>query len=68
MADKVKVKLLVGAREGKAGDEVEVSPERARQLIGGGAAQPTTKPAARKAGVDPETAATATKKTPKNDE
>lgn len=61
MADTVKVRLLIGAREGKAGDDVEVSAARARQMFRGSVAQPATKPAAKKAGVAPETAATAQK-------
>lgn len=62
MADSVKVRLMIGAREGAAGDVVKVSPERAKQLVDGGVAQPATKPAARKAGVDPDTAVTARSK------
>ena len=61
MADKVKMLLMSGAREGAAGDEVEVSPARAKQLRDGGVARPATKPAAKKIGADPGSAVTAQK-------
>lgn len=61
MADKVKVRLFIGCDEGAAGDDVEVSAGRAKQLCAVGAAQPATKPDATKAGVAKDTAATAQK-------
>ena len=67
MADTVKVRLMVGAREGAAGEEHEVAPARARQLIAGGVARPATKPAAKKVGADPESAVTAQKQSSKSD-
>jgi len=43
----VKVKLLIGATEGAAGETVEVSESRAKSLIRGGAGQPANKTAAK---------------------
>lgn len=54
-----KIKLQVPTTEGDVGESVEVPDARARQLVDGGAALYATKPAAKKAGGDPEQAATA---------
>ena len=43
----VKVKLLIGATEGAAGETIEVSESRAKSLIRGGAGQPANKTAAK---------------------
>ncbi len=43
----MKVKLLIGAREGKAGETVDVSDSRGKQLVRGGIAQPANKTAAK---------------------
>lgn len=55
----VSVNLLSPAREGDAGERVEVDESRARQLIDGGVAVAATKPDAKKAGVPESSAATA---------
>jgi hypothetical protein len=59
MAETVNVTLSVPRKGRKVGDRLDVSPAEARRLVDGGIAKISTKPDARKAGVDPETAATA---------
>jgi len=43
----VKVKFLIGAREGKAGETVDVPDARGKQLVRGGIARPANKTAAK---------------------
>lgn len=58
MADNVKVQLAAHHQGHKPGDELELEPVEARRLIAAGVAVPATVPEAKRAGVDPDQAAT----------
>lgn len=58
MADTVNVTLTAHRQGAKPGDKIDVDPATAKRLISGGIAVPSTVPAAKKAGVDEDSAAT----------
>lgn len=58
MADSVKVQLSAHYDGKKPGDKVEVDQATAKRLVNGGVAQYATVPDAKKAGAEPEAAAT----------